>query len=163
MSWAGGCPKAVDAQRPSINAPAKEEAGAIVLVNMDYSFMSVTRVNESVRSHTNHACATMTARKCVELFSSGVCDQGHTAELLKGLASSASRWTPRFPLPLGEGWGEGLACVPTAGGTRMSRRWYRHNTNMVFLGWDRTLGQFLLVSINAIHNNAPGRNYRIRA
>ena len=26
----------------------------------------------------------------------------------------------------------------------MSRRWYRHNTNMVFVGWDRALGRFLL-------------------
>jgi hypothetical protein len=26
----------------------------------------------------------------------------------------------------------------------MSRRWYRHNTKMVFVGWDRALGQFLV-------------------
>ena len=26
----------------------------------------------------------------------------------------------------------------------MSRRWYRHGGNMVFLGWDRNLGRFLL-------------------
>ena len=26
----------------------------------------------------------------------------------------------------------------------MSRRWYRHGSTMVFLGWDRNLGRFLL-------------------
>src|SRR5256885_10596312 len=29
-------------------------------------------------------------------------------------------------------------------GVGMSRRWYRHNTTMVFVGWDRSLGRFLL-------------------
>jgi hypothetical protein len=26
----------------------------------------------------------------------------------------------------------------------MSRRWYRHGTTMVFVGWDRSLGRFLV-------------------